>query len=103
MPAYVNFPINPLRPGEDIDHYLEHVPELDFVAPGGNCDRDDDADGDAAASITLGSGTEEFRLAGFPDWYDEDVILRAAVGVRIGSTTTTLVAVSGPRFTNATL
>jgi hypothetical protein len=30
--AYVNFPINPLRPGEDVDAYLE-VPTIDFVAP----------------------------------------------------------------------
>jgi len=38
-------------------------------------------DGGAAASITLGSGTEEFRLTGFPDWYDEIRVVRAVAGV----------------------
>lgn len=33
IPAYVNFPINPLRPGEDVDLYLEHFADIDAVAP----------------------------------------------------------------------
>jgi hypothetical protein len=32
VPSYVNFPINPLRPGEDVDAYLESS-AIDFVAP----------------------------------------------------------------------
>jgi hypothetical protein len=42
----------------------------------------DDADGGAAASITLGIGTQEFRVAGFPDWYDEDQVVKVLAGVR---------------------
>jgi lysophospholipase L1-like esterase len=42
----------------------------------------DDQDGGASASIGLGIGGEEFRLAGFPDWYDEIAISRVIVGVR---------------------
>lgn len=42
----------------------------------------DDTDGGAAASITLGIGQEGFRLEGFPDWYDEDQIVKVIVGVR---------------------
>jgi len=42
----------------------------------------DDQDGGAAASIRLGNGVEEFRLSGFPDWFDEIVIARVIVGVR---------------------
>jgi len=42
----------------------------------------DDADSGAAASITLGIGTQEFRVAGFPDWYDEDQIVKVLAGVR---------------------
>jgi lysophospholipase L1-like esterase len=42
----------------------------------------DDDDGGATAGVTLGIGAEEFRLAGFPDWYDEDVIVKAVAGVR---------------------
>jgi hypothetical protein len=45
----------------------------------------DGADGGASAGIGLGIGTEEFRLAGFPDWYDEDVIVKAVAGVRYRS------------------
>jgi lysophospholipase L1-like esterase len=41
-----------------------------------------DQDAGAAASITLGAGTEEFRLSGFPTWYDEIQIVRAVAGVR---------------------
>jgi hypothetical protein len=41
-----------------------------------------DQDDGAAAEITLGNGTEEFRVSGFPDWYDEIEIARAIVGVR---------------------
>ncbi len=41
-----------------------------------------DGDGGASAGIGLGIGTEEFRLSGFPDWYDEDVIVKAIAGVR---------------------
>lgn len=47
-----------------------------------------DADGSAAAAIGLGIGTQEFRLAGFPDWYDEDRIVKAIVGVRYRTTGT---------------
>jgi hypothetical protein len=42
----------------------------------------DGNDAGAAASITLGAGTEEFRLTGFPDWYDEVQIVRVIAGVR---------------------
>jgi hypothetical protein len=34
------------------------------------------------ARITLGAGAEEFRLGGFPDWYDEVQIVRVVAGVR---------------------
>jgi len=33
VPVYVNYPINPLRPGEDIDIYLKECPVIDFVSP----------------------------------------------------------------------
>jgi len=46
----------------------------------------DDADGGAAAGITLGVGAEEFRVSGFPDWFDEIEIVRAIVGVRYHTT-----------------
>lgn len=42
----------------------------------------DDQDGGASGSITLGAGEEEFRLAGFPDWFDEIRIVRVVSGVR---------------------
>ena len=42
----------------------------------------DDADGGQGAWITLGAGSEEFRLSGFPDWYDEIQIVRLIAGVR---------------------
>ena len=42
----------------------------------------DGNDGGATASISLGIGAQEFRLGGFPDWYDEDVIVKAVAGVR---------------------
>jgi lysophospholipase L1-like esterase len=41
-----------------------------------------DADGGATASITLGRAAEEFRVAGFPDWYDEDQAVKVLAGVR---------------------
>ena len=46
----------------------------------------DGDDGGAAASITLGVADEEFRLAGFPDWYDEIRIVRAVAGVTYRTT-----------------
>jgi len=42
----------------------------------------DDADAGATASIQLGRGQEEFRLSGFPDFYDEDQIVKMVAGVR---------------------
>jgi lysophospholipase L1-like esterase len=42
----------------------------------------DDADAGATASIQLGLGQEEFRLSGFPDYYDEDQIVKVVAGVR---------------------
>jgi lysophospholipase L1-like esterase len=47
-----------------------------------------DLDGGAAAQITLGAGTEEFRLSGFPGWYDEIQIVRVLAGVRYRTTGT---------------
>jgi lysophospholipase L1-like esterase len=47
-----------------------------------------ETDGGATAQITLGSGTEEFRLWGFPDWYDEIQIVRVLAGVRYRTTGT---------------
>lgn len=41
-----------------------------------------DTDGGATASIHLGIGQEEFRLTGFPDFYDEDQIVKVVAGVR---------------------
>lgn len=43
-------------------------------------------DGGAAASITLGAAAEEFRVAGFPDWFDEIEIERVVAGVRYRTT-----------------
>ncbi len=45
-------------------------------------------DGGAAATITLGAGSEEVRLSGFPDWYDEIRVVRAVAGVRYRTTGT---------------
>ena len=42
----------------------------------------DDQDGGAAAAIGLGIGAEEFRLSRFPDYFDEDQIVRVIAGVR---------------------
>ena len=42
----------------------------------------DDADGGATASIQLGLGQEELRLSGYPDFYDEDQIVKVVAGVR---------------------
>ncbi len=43
-------------------------------------------DGGAPAQITLGIGSEEFRLSGFPDWYDEIQIVRVVAGLRYRTT-----------------
>jgi len=51
-----------------------------------NAFRDDD--GGASASVTLGIGSEEFRVGGFPDWFDEDVAVKAIAGVRYRTTGT---------------
>jgi lysophospholipase L1-like esterase len=48
----------------------------------------DDQDGGAPAQIGLGIGSEEFRLSGFPSWYDEDQIVRVIAGVRYRTTGT---------------
>jgi lysophospholipase L1-like esterase len=42
----------------------------------------DENDAQATASIQLGIGQEEFRLSGFPDFYDEDQIVKVIAGVR---------------------
>ena len=42
----------------------------------------DGSDGGAPARIELGNGIEEFRLAGFADWFDEIQIVRVITGVR---------------------
>jgi len=47
-----------------------------------------DTDSGASASITLGIGQEEFRLSGFPTWFDEDQIVKVIVGVRYKTTGT---------------
>ncbi len=47
-----------------------------------------DQDGGAPARIRLGIGSEEFRVQGFPDWYDEDRIVEAVAGVRYRTTGT---------------
>jgi lysophospholipase L1-like esterase len=39
-------------------------------------------DAGAPATITLGIGSEEFRIAGYPDWYDEIQIVKVIAGVR---------------------
>jgi lysophospholipase L1-like esterase len=41
-----------------------------------------DTDGGATASIQLGIAQEEFRLAGFPTYFDEDQIVKVIAGVR---------------------
>ena len=41
-----------------------------------------DTDGGATASIQLGIGQEEVRVTGFPDYYDEDQIVKVIAGVR---------------------
>jgi hypothetical protein len=41
-----------------------------------------EADAGATASIQLGVGQEELRLTGFPDFYDEDQIVKVIAGVR---------------------
>ncbi|MDQ7007117.1 MAG: GDSL-type esterase/lipase family protein [Acidobacteriota bacterium] len=48
----------------------------------------DGADSGAGASVRLGIGQEEFRLAGFPDWYDEIVPSRVIAGIRYRTTGT---------------
>jgi len=47
-----------------------------------------DQDGGAPAQIALGAGSEEFRLSGFPDWFDEIQIVRVIAGVRYRTTGT---------------
>jgi hypothetical protein len=46
----------------------------------------DDDDSGAPARITLGAANEEFRLGGFPDWYDEINIVRVVAGVSYRTT-----------------
>jgi lysophospholipase L1-like esterase len=48
----------------------------------------DDSDGGLPARIALGLGGEEFRVAGFPDWFDEAQIVRVVAGVRYRTTGT---------------
>ena len=48
----------------------------------------DDQDGGLPAQITLGINNEEFRLNGFPDWFDEIQIARVISGVRYRTTGT---------------
>ncbi len=43
-------------------------------------------DGGAGAAIRLGTGAEEFRVAGFPGWYDEVVPVKVVAGVRYRTT-----------------
>lgn len=50
------------------------------VTDAGAALRADDAG--AGAAVRLGLGTEEFRLTGFPDWYDEVVPVKMIAGVR---------------------
>lgn len=45
-----------------------------------------EADGGAGASVRLGTGSEEFRLSGFPGWYDEVVPVKVVAGVRYRTT-----------------
>jgi len=74
-----------------VDHgYLRHVRRLSPLAweisHGATASAPaaalSDQDGATPAAIALGNGTEEFRVAGFPDWYDEVVIVRVIAGVR---------------------
>ncbi|MDX1389094.1 MAG: GDSL-type esterase/lipase family protein, partial [Acidobacteriota bacterium] len=46
----------------------------------------DDQDGGATASVTLGVADEEFRLSGFPDWFDEIQIVKVIAGVSYRTT-----------------
>jgi lysophospholipase L1-like esterase len=48
----------------------------------------DGQDGGTPASITLGVGEEEFRLTGFPDYFDEIQIVKVIAGVRYRTTGT---------------
>jgi len=41
-----------------------------------------ETDAGASASIQLGLGQQEVRLSGFPDYYDEDQIVKVVAGVR---------------------
>lgn len=45
-------------------------------------------DGGAGASVRLGIGSEEFRLSGFPGWYDEVTPVKVIAGVRYRTTGT---------------
>ncbi len=42
----------------------------------------DDQDAGAPAGISLGNGSQEFRVSGFPTWFDEIQIVRVIAGVR---------------------
>ncbi len=81
------------QPG--MDHgYLHHVTRLypsawNTLAGASVNDPEaalDGDDGGAGASVTLGIGNEEFRLSGFPGYYDEYEISRVIVGVRYRTT-----------------
>ena len=86
-------PRDPLGRGSvtDADYgFVRHVRRLlpttwqatgDATAIDGAAALSDD-DGDAAAHIATGVADGEFRVAGFPDWYDEIRIVRVLAGVR---------------------
>ena len=61
-----------------------------------------DQDGNSPAAITLGIGDEEFRLSGFPDWFDEIQIVKVISGVRCRTAGTVVDDVESPAgFTSA--
>jgi lysophospholipase L1-like esterase len=75
----------------DADHgYLRRIRRLhptDWQALSGASIVDPEAsldgdDGGAGARVSLGTGGEELRWRGFPDWYDEIVPEKVIVGVR---------------------
>lgn len=47
-----------------------------------------ETDGGAGAAVRLGIGAEEFRLTGFPDWYDEVTPVKVIAGIRYRTTGT---------------
>lgn len=79
------------RSVEDADYgYLRHLRRLsprtwevrdgaEVIDPAAALDGEDAG---APAEIRLGAGTEELRLSGFPDWFDEIRIVRVIAGVR---------------------